>query len=243
MLNLLDVLFGESVLVVHGVAESHPAAILNNALNALGMKFDGQYENGPIDLDYLKEMAKDERVEICYWEGWKDFVAGSAPDYNAYKWAVGEIERAQSISLEERRMVQSLRPKTLYMEGCSEFPSSVVGLVAERAGARVVYLDEGFQPYSEWQRSRFKTDLSYVQKGRESHWLNRVLKNKPRGTSLLIAGRNHLIRPTQEDVLGNPSRVYIGRFPDLLRKSGIKFSMYADLSLPRASQLAVPYRV
>ncbi|MBI4168128.1 MAG: hypothetical protein HY515_04165 [Candidatus Aenigmarchaeota archaeon] len=240
MLNLFKDLFGESVLVVQGVAEAHPASILNNALNALGMKFDGQPEDGPIDLDYLREMAKNERVERAYWDGWKHLVSCFANDYNAYKWAAGEIERAQSISLEERRMVQSLRPKTLYVEGCSEFPSSVVGLVAKRMGSNVVCLDEGFEPYLEWQKSKFKIDLSYVQRGREAHWLQMVRENKPHRNSLMIAGRSHLITPSQEDILKSPSRRYIGNFPDLLRCAGIRFSMYADLSQPELAVRAAP---
>ena len=86
---------------------------------------------------------------------------------------------------------------------------------------------------AELQKSKFKLDLSYVQKGREAHWAGRVADNKPRGTSLLIAGINHLVVPSAQSVLSNPSHAYIGNFPDLLRVNGIGFEMYTDLSVPR----------
>lgn len=232
MLTLISRLFSENRPLIHGVAEAHPAAILNSTLDALGITFGGESDNDPADTGFLAEMARDERVEMRYWEGWKYILTNQAQDDSLRRQAVENIERAQSISLEERRMLHSARPETLYIEGCSEFPSSVIGFVAEREGARVVYLDEGFGPYLDWLRSHFRTDRSVVQKGRELHWLGNVLKSSPGRKSMLIAGGNHLVRPSPEDVLKEPSRGYTGRFPGMLEGAGINFSMYADLSRP-----------
>ncbi len=243
MLDLIASLFGKDVLVLRGVAESHPASMLNSVLKCLGQTSDGQ-EDGPIDRDYLSRMAGDEKIERLYWQGWKELVLGLASELRLGQkttFAAWEkIDQAESISFQERRMLELQRPAMLFMEGCAEYPSSVIGLVAQNQGTKVVYLDEGFQPYLDWQRSRFKTDLSYVQKGRESHWLSRVLKNKPRGMSLLIAGRSHLITPTRKEVLETPSRCYIGKFPDLLESERIRFSMYADLSRPGPGVRSAP---
>ncbi len=178
----------------------------------------------------MEKMARDPKIERMYWAGWKDYVVQKKFDPLACCEAFKQVERAESISFEERRMVGTLQPKTLYMEGCTRYPSSVIGLVARNSGANVVYLDEGFRPYAEWLESRFKKDLSQVQKGRETHWLYRVLDNKPKGVSLLIAGRNHLVMPSADDVGRSPSRAYIGRFPQMLNAHGVRFSLYADLS-------------
>ncbi|MBI2085183.1 MAG: hypothetical protein HYT71_01580 [Candidatus Aenigmarchaeota archaeon] len=230
MLGLFPDLFRTS-LIVHGVAESHPAAVLDSTLNTLGIQFEGEAADGLIDTEFLSEMARDIRVEERYWDFWKDMVVNVSKDQNLAKWALDRISQAERTSLEERKMVYGIRPKKLYIEGCSKYPSSVIGLVAKHAGADVVYLDEGFAPYEKWQENRFKADLSYVQKGREAHWTKRVGKNKPHGTSLLIAGRNHLIRPSEESVVQEPSRVFIGNFPNLLKDKGINFLMYADLTV------------
>ncbi len=238
MLNLVPQLFGENRFVIQGIAESHPATILNRALFAVGIRFGGELEDGPIDNDYLKKMAMDENIEKDYWESWKWLVMDQTKDYNLQKFAVETIERAQNISSEERTLIEACKPKTLYMEGCSEFPSSVIGFVAENEGIKVVYLDEGFKPYKEWQKNRFNLNLSYVQRGREAHWIGRVVSNKPKGNSLLITGRNHLIPPSPESVNQEPSRAHIGKFPDLLRAAGVKFEMYIDLSVPRTVGLA-----
>ncbi len=233
MLNLLPRLFGENRLLVQGIAESHPAVMLNTALSAIGANFDGGPEDGPIDNDYLRKMANNPRVETSYWDSWKWLILDFTENPVLRRYALEKVEQAQKISLAERKIIEAHKPKILYIEGCSDFPSSVVGFVAEKQGTKVIYLDEDFQPYREWQESRFKLDLSYVQKGREAHWAARVVTNKPRGNSLLIAGRNHLITPTQGSVEQNPSRKHIGKFPDLLRMRGVEFEMYVDLSEPR----------
>ncbi|MBI3412618.1 MAG: hypothetical protein HY051_00870 [Candidatus Aenigmarchaeota archaeon] len=230
MLNLIPESFAHKGLVVRGIAESHPASVLNNALEALGVNFDTGPEDGPVDKELLKRMAADVRVETDYWDFWKGLICDLGANPKSVQWALARVDKAETISLKERRIVNEIKPKKLYIEGCTKYPSSVIGFVAQHAGANVVYLDEGFAPYEEWQESRFSLDLSYVQKGREAHWANQVLRNKPRGTSLLIAGKNHLVRPYYKDVLKERSRIHIGNFPNMLKEKGIAFTMYADLS-------------
>ncbi len=227
---MLNSLFGRDALVLRGVAEAHPASLLNNALRALGVGVDDEGTGGIVQIDFLERMARDPKTERSYWAGWKDYVIQSGSDLATRYKAVKLVEMAESISSGERQLVETVKPKTLYMEGCERYPSSVIGLVARNNGANVVYLDESFRPYLEWVESGFKKDLSQVQKGRESHWLHRVLANRPKGASLLIAGKNHLTPLLADGIKNNLPRSYIGMFPQMLSANGIRFSLYADLS-------------
>jgi hypothetical protein len=230
MISWLNSLLGDGKLILKGVAEAHPASLLNNALYSLGVDVRDMETGKPVGNDFLDKMSRDPGIERDYWADWKDYVVRRRADPLVRYEALKQVERAEYISLKERQMVETMELRTLYMEGCTQYPSSVIGLVARNSGANVVHLDEGFHPYVEWQESGFKKDLSEVQRGRESHWLRRVLENKPKGVSLLIAGRNHLVAPSAEDVDRNPSRAYIGKFPQMLDAYGIRFSLYADLS-------------
>jgi len=136
MLGLISDLFRRDTLIVHGVAESHPASILNSTFEMLGLNFEGEAADGPIDTELLKEMARDVRVENDYWTFWKDMVRTLPQHSRLTQWALASIGEAESISLEERRIVHILKPKKLYIEGCIKYPSSVIGFVAHYAGRR-----------------------------------------------------------------------------------------------------------
>ncbi len=229
MLTWLNFLFGgNNELILRGVAEAHPATKLENALYVLGAGLNTNTE--PVAESMMQTLARNRKAEIEFWHSWEDYARNTRANPEVRAWALNEISQAGSISLGERSLVTSLLPENLYLEGCREMPSSVIGFVAENLGINVIYLDKGFRPYLEWLRNR--GDKQVVQKGREYHWAGRVGQNPPRGTSLTIVGRNHLIRPSPRSVAENPAHAYIGNFPRLLGQIGIKYRFFADFSGP-----------
>jgi hypothetical protein len=95
---------------------------------------------------------------------------------------------------------------------------------------KVVYLDEGFQPYRALLDGR--TTQEQAEAGREEHWSEVIQKNLVTdGKNLIRTGLNH-IRPNGfvAKLRGSDT----GKLPSLLKKNGVEISIIeqvADVNL------------
>lgn len=223
---------------IYGIGETHPGALLIAAFSLLdnavqrityGAPFQAEirgYKDFKSVLKYYAEKVEqkaifDEEEEARCWSDLRKAVSNiSISDKQE---SLNLLERAESIAKGVKETIYSLRPDTLYLEGIEErYYTAESGILtaARKVNAPVVFLDKGFQPYEDYQEGRIGE--GELHKGREPHWIQRIIENPPKERPLLVIGNDHI----------TGSRKYpddIGHFPQLLRENGFELKLLKEL--------------
>lgn len=203
-------MFGKLVLklkprTIYTVAEIHPDVLVKQALDEVGQL--GNMTEEPIgEGNYTP-------YQIEFYPLYKT-IEQSGAEPNKVERALRKVRAACNIFLQEHKTIENLRPDVIYVEG-SRKHSHPMAAVAKGLGARVVHLDEGFEPYEKYARG--ETGSEDVQKGREEYWSKAIKRNfisYLRGQKeVIVAGRNHIYQGF--------FRKEIGLLPQMLAQSGI----------------------
>jgi len=131
-----------------------------------------------------------------------------------------------------QRKTESIGPKLLFLQGIpinqSDLQQSFryVGVkppnISTTSVERTVFLDEGFQPYSQFLDG--KLDATQMQTRREEHWAKVVesgLSNQS-GPALMRVGAEHVQPSTSRRMLNLVGISKTGKLPKLLSRKGIK---------------------
>ena len=199
---------------------SNLISVLSSYQTMMNKYFYRVEEGGKKYLDGSKEIVFDEQMERTFWEEMFGVFNGIYPlNPSEVDKAMEKLEKSRKMSSQKRDLIRKINPDVIYHEGIGmkngkklEYGLySVVPVVANDIGARLVYLDEGFEPYTDPTFNRWAS-----QDGREQHWTERVVGNAPRKSGLLFVGDDHLMGK-------RPGIPYIGEFLDLLDGRGINY--------------------
>src|SRR3989344_1340440 len=153
-------------------------------------------EKGKRYLNGSREIKFYETTERIFWE---DLFRAVNEIYSLnpreIEKAMKELEISRKISSHKKDIIKEILPDTIYHEGIRTRGGhhlenglhSTIPIEAKNIGAKLIYLDDGFEPYADPDLDRWGS-----QKGREQHWAERVVTNLPRKIGLLFVGDDHL---------------------------------------------------
>ncbi len=191
--------------IIYTVAETHPDVLVMQALDEVGQL--GNVEREPIgEGNYTP-------YQIEFYPLYK-MIERSGAEQKKVDRALGKVRTACKILLQEREAIENLRPDVIYVEGSKKY-SHPMAAVAKARGAKVVHLDEGFEPYEKFARG--ETGSKDAQKDREEYWSRAIKRNfMPylRGQKeVIVAGRSHIYQSFFNKELG--------LLPQMLAQNGI----------------------
>ncbi len=126
--------------------------------------------------------------------------------------------------MRELQLLEEIKPDIVYIEGTS-CPDPVAD-EARRLGAKVIHLDDGFEPYENFKKIKVTaTDVERVERGREDYWAMKITKSGYRGAKeVLLAGAAHVCPEYIQDKR-QLERFHSGKLPSILGNKGIKLEV------------------
>ncbi|MFH1106089.1 MAG: hypothetical protein V1731_02665 [Candidatus Aenigmatarchaeota archaeon] len=197
---------------IYTVAETHPDVLVKQALDEVGQL--GNVAEEPIgEGNYTP-------YQIEFYPLYK-MIEQSGAEPKKVDRALRKVTTACKILLRERDAIERLKPDVIYVEGSKKY-SHPMAAVAKEHGAKVVHLDEGFEPYEKYASG--ETGFEDVQKGREAYWSRAIKRNFMsylRGQKeVIVAGRNHIYQSFFHKE--------IGLLPQMLEQNGIHLKNLYD---------------
>ena len=202
------------------------AATKYSALDVMKQALELLYEFSPSERNYREAM----RTIQVYSEGDEEMLRTLQACFRLIANAVYSAYSAQ-------RHVESISPEVLFLQGTPLDPTELqqafrfVGVkppdVSPPSVRKIVFLDEGFGPYSLLLDGKLGRDE--IERGREEHWaklIETTLSNTT-GTALLRAGSEH-IDPPVGAFARLLRRIYQGekgKLHAILRKNGIEIQV------------------
>ncbi|MFH1106088.1 MAG: hypothetical protein V1731_02660 [Candidatus Aenigmatarchaeota archaeon] len=192
---------------IYAIGEIHPHELATMAMGEAGMpatayQFDGDRYNNFV-RQYLIM-------------GFQIQNSGASPE--SMESARRKLIAAYKTLAKERQLLEEFRPDIFYVESSRKRPHILFD-IAEKLGANVVHLDDGFQPYEDFISGKISKEKAQI--GREEYWACEKIKETGNGQKgLLLAGRAH--------IFPNGVDSNVGQLPRMLANMGIELKILYD---------------
>ncbi len=177
-------------------------------------------DNGKRYLDGSKEILFDQKTEKEFWSELLNAIEGVYPlRPQQVEDEIKKLKRSRDIFSCKKSLVKEHKPNIIYHEGTSPKNErnlvfgihGIVHIAATNTGTQIVYLDDGFAPFSDPSLNHWQS-----QEGREEYWVSQIMNNSSNGVSLAFVGADHLLGR-------RPGIPHIGGFLDLLTEYNLSY--------------------